>query len=78
MRVERDEALLCQKEIAAGSDRSAIVARIIIAKNEAEDRAEAAEQQVRDMRVGLRNALAAGLPEVVATSIRLLLKEGGE
>lgn len=40
LRKERDEALLCQKQIAAGSGQSATVARIIIAKNEAECRAE--------------------------------------
>jgi hypothetical protein len=42
---ERDEALLCQQEIAAGTSKSATVARIIIAKNEAEARAEAAEKE---------------------------------
>ena len=46
MRVERDEALLCQQEIAAGTDKSATVARIIIAKNEAENRADVAEYKL--------------------------------
>lgn len=50
---ERDEALLCQQDIAAGSDRSAIVARIIIAKNEAENRAETAERLLAEARAAL-------------------------
>lgn len=52
---ERDEALLCQQEIAAGTDKSATVARIIIAKNEADDRTNTAESRVLSLEKALRN-----------------------
>lgn len=48
LRKERDEARLCQQQIAAGSNQSATVARIIIAKNEADGRAEAAETKLAE------------------------------
>ncbi len=48
LRKEKDEALLCQQQIAAGSAQSATVARIIIAKNEADGRAEAAETKLAE------------------------------
>lgn len=49
LRKERDEARLCQQQIAAGSNQSATVARIIIAKNEADGRAEAAEKKIEEL-----------------------------
>lgn len=51
---ERDEALICQKEIAAGSAMSAVVARIIISKNEAEFRAETAEALIVTLQAEFR------------------------
>lgn len=71
MRRERDEAMLCQQNIAAGSSQSATVARIIIAKNEAEARAADAKNRVQSLEaeVKRKDEALTGIDRLVTENI---------